>query len=87
MKNQSARGKFCPSVTLSTTDLTWTIFPLDLGHDGKRKMVTNHHTMSLGKYFLTSQRITVLTRSRSRRRTDVQDRVYYIYHTKTPSSA
>jgi hypothetical protein len=40
-------------------------------------MVTNH-TMLLDKYFVTSQKITVISRASSRR-TDVQeDGVYYI---------
>jgi hypothetical protein len=37
MKNQSGRRKACPTVTLSTTNFTQTIFPTDLGHYGKKK--------------------------------------------------
>jgi len=40
-------------------------------------MVTNHHTMLLGKYFLTSHRITVLSRSSSRRIDVQEDGIYY----------
>jgi len=77
MKNQSARRKACPNVTLSTTNFTDYLSKSIKKIKIKRKK-KNHHTMLLGMYFLTSQRITVLSRSSSRR-TDVQeDGVYYI---------
>lgn len=79
MKNQSARRKACPTVTLSTTDFTQAIFPMDLGHYGK-KMVTNHHTVTRQVFPDKSndQMIRVLSTSSSQRKDVQEDGVYYL---------